>query len=154
VNQLRQLMLEELRRRNFADTTIRSYLHGVEHFSRYFRRRHDQLGISVQQPAPSMPSRSLRKEDTSTADEPASAGDGRHCSLCGTVFYRTQSQVDQLATPKSVAARSAISQAPARCPMATLHSSIPSTKRQFTPINAASLNLPTRSSPFKVHSLP
>jgi len=25
-------MLEELRRRNFADTTIRSYLHGVEHF--------------------------------------------------------------------------------------------------------------------------
>src|SRR5579863_10733746 len=44
VNQLRQLMLEELRRRNFADTTIRSYLHGVEHFSRYFRRRPDQLG--------------------------------------------------------------------------------------------------------------
>ncbi len=41
---LRQLMLEELRRRNFADTTIRSYLHGVEHFSRYFRRRPDQLG--------------------------------------------------------------------------------------------------------------
>src|ERR1035437_5435067 len=37
-------MLEELRRRNFADTTIRSYLHGVEHFSRYFRRRPDQLG--------------------------------------------------------------------------------------------------------------
>jgi len=44
VNHLRQLMLEELRRRNFADTTIRTYLHGVEHFSRYFRRRPDQLG--------------------------------------------------------------------------------------------------------------
>ena len=44
MNQLRQLMLEELRRRNFAETTIRSYLHGVEHFSRYFRRRPDQLG--------------------------------------------------------------------------------------------------------------
>ena len=44
MNQLRQLMLEELRRRNFADTTIRSYLHGVEHFSRYFHRRPDQLG--------------------------------------------------------------------------------------------------------------
>ena len=41
---LRQLMLEELRRRNFADSTIRSYLHGVEHFSRYFHRRPDQLG--------------------------------------------------------------------------------------------------------------
>ena len=44
MNQLRQHMLEELRRRNFADTTIRSYLHGVEHFSRYFRCRPDQLG--------------------------------------------------------------------------------------------------------------
>ena len=41
---LRQLMLEELRRRNFADTTIRSYLHGVAHFSRHFRRPPDQLG--------------------------------------------------------------------------------------------------------------
>jgi integrase/recombinase XerD len=37
-------MLEELRRRNFADTTIRTYMHGVAHFSRYFRRPPDQLG--------------------------------------------------------------------------------------------------------------
>jgi integrase len=37
-------MLEELRRRNFADTTIRTYLHGVTHFSRFFRRPPDQLG--------------------------------------------------------------------------------------------------------------
>jgi site-specific recombinase XerD len=37
-------MLEELRRRNFADSTIRSYLHAVEHYSRYFHRRPDQLG--------------------------------------------------------------------------------------------------------------
>jgi len=44
VNQLRQLMIEELHRRNFAATTIRTYLHGVEHFSRYFRRPPDQLG--------------------------------------------------------------------------------------------------------------
>ena len=41
---LRQLMLEELRRRNFADTTIRTYLHGVEHFSRSFDRQPDKLG--------------------------------------------------------------------------------------------------------------
>ena len=27
---LRQLMLEELQRRNFAATTIRTYLHGVD----------------------------------------------------------------------------------------------------------------------------
>ena len=44
MNQLRQLMLEELHRRNFADTTVRTYLHGVAHFSRYFRRPPDQLG--------------------------------------------------------------------------------------------------------------
>ena len=37
-------MIEELQRRNFAATTIRTYLHGVEHFSRYFHRRPDQLG--------------------------------------------------------------------------------------------------------------
>jgi integrase/recombinase XerD len=37
-------MIEELRRRNFAETTIRSYVHGVEHFSHYFHRRPDQLG--------------------------------------------------------------------------------------------------------------
>jgi integrase/recombinase XerD len=40
----RQIMLEELRRRNFAETTIGSYLHGVEHFSRYFHRPPNQLG--------------------------------------------------------------------------------------------------------------
>jgi integrase/recombinase XerD len=44
VTHLRLIMLEELRRRNFAETTIRSYLHGVEHFSRYFHRPPDQLG--------------------------------------------------------------------------------------------------------------
>jgi hypothetical protein len=47
VNQLRQLMLEELQRRNFAATTIRTYLHGVAHFSRYFRRPPDQLGPAL-----------------------------------------------------------------------------------------------------------
>jgi site-specific recombinase XerD len=37
-------MLEELQRRNYAESTIRSYLHSVEHLSRYFHRRPDQLG--------------------------------------------------------------------------------------------------------------
>ncbi len=41
---LRQLMIEELRRRNFAESTIRAYVHGVEHFSRHFHRSPDQLG--------------------------------------------------------------------------------------------------------------
>jgi len=44
VTRLRQLMIEELQRRNFAQNTIRSYVYGVEHFSRYFHRRPDQLG--------------------------------------------------------------------------------------------------------------
>jgi len=44
VNQLRQLTIEELQRRNFAATPVRTYLHGVTHFSRYFRRPTDQLG--------------------------------------------------------------------------------------------------------------
>jgi integrase/recombinase XerD len=44
VTRLRQIMLEELRRRNFATTTIESYIHGVQHFSQYFHRPPDQLG--------------------------------------------------------------------------------------------------------------
>jgi len=44
VNQLRHLMLEELRRLNFADTAVRTYLHSVAHFSPYFRRPPDQHG--------------------------------------------------------------------------------------------------------------
>jgi integrase/recombinase XerD len=44
VTHLRQIMIEELRRRNFAESTIRSCVHGVEHFSKYFGRRPDRLG--------------------------------------------------------------------------------------------------------------
>jgi hypothetical protein len=37
-------MIEELWRRNFAESTIRAHVHSVEHFSRHFHRRPDQLG--------------------------------------------------------------------------------------------------------------
>src|SRR6266481_4329035 len=37
-------MLEELRRRNYAESTIHIYIHTVEHFSRHFHRSPDQLG--------------------------------------------------------------------------------------------------------------
>ncbi len=39
----RRIMLEELQRRNFSPTTIRSYLYAVERFARYFKCRPDRL---------------------------------------------------------------------------------------------------------------
>ena len=36
-------MLEELQRRNFAPTTISTYLHAVEQFARHFKCRPDRL---------------------------------------------------------------------------------------------------------------
>lgn len=39
----RRIMLEELQRRNFSPTTIRSYLHAVERFARHFKCRPDRL---------------------------------------------------------------------------------------------------------------
>ena len=41
---LRKMMLEELQRRNYAQTTIRSYIRIVEDFSRRFQRPPDRLG--------------------------------------------------------------------------------------------------------------
>ena len=41
---LRKMMLEELQRRNYAETTIDSYIRAVEDFSRYFNCSPDRLG--------------------------------------------------------------------------------------------------------------
>jgi len=41
---LRKMMLEELERRNYAQTTTRLYLQTIEDFARYFKRPPDQLG--------------------------------------------------------------------------------------------------------------
>ena len=41
---LRKTMLEELERRNFSQSTTRTYIHTVEDFAGYFHRPPDQLG--------------------------------------------------------------------------------------------------------------
>ena len=44
MTQLRKMMLEELQRRNYSKTTIRSYLQVVRDFARHFNQRPEQLG--------------------------------------------------------------------------------------------------------------
>jgi len=43
VTHLRQTMLDELQRRNYAKTTVESYIHAVEQFAKHFKRRPDRL---------------------------------------------------------------------------------------------------------------
>ena len=44
MTRLRQIMLEELERRNYAPSTIRTYLRTVEHFAGHFHCPPDRLG--------------------------------------------------------------------------------------------------------------
>jgi len=44
VTHLRQLMLDELQRRNYSPNTVRAYIHAVEEFATYFRQSPQQLG--------------------------------------------------------------------------------------------------------------
>jgi Phage integrase, N-terminal SAM-like domain len=44
VTRLRQIMLEELERRNYAPGTIRCYIRTVEHYAQHFRCSPDRLG--------------------------------------------------------------------------------------------------------------
>ena len=41
---LRQMMLDELQRRNYSQSTVRSYIHVIEDFSKHFHRSPDRLG--------------------------------------------------------------------------------------------------------------
>src|SRR5713226_1919239 len=44
VTHLRTMMLEELQRRNYSQTTVKAYLKIVESFAKHFHRPPDQLG--------------------------------------------------------------------------------------------------------------
>jgi integrase/recombinase XerD len=44
VGHLRQLMLDELQRRNYSQSTVRPYIFAVEDFARYFHRSPEPLG--------------------------------------------------------------------------------------------------------------
>ena len=44
MTRLRKTMLEELQRRNYSQTTVKTYLRPVEDFAKHFRRSPDQLG--------------------------------------------------------------------------------------------------------------
>ena len=44
MTRLRKLMLDELQRRNYAQNTVRAYIHAIEDFARYFHRSPDRLG--------------------------------------------------------------------------------------------------------------
>ena len=41
---LRQMMLDELQRRNYSQSTVRSYIRVTEDFSKHFHRSPDRLG--------------------------------------------------------------------------------------------------------------
>ena len=45
MTRLRKMMLEELQRRNYAQTTTKNYLGTVEAFAKHFGRSPDQLGL-------------------------------------------------------------------------------------------------------------
>ena len=44
MTRLRKLMPDELQRRNYAQNTVRAYIHAIEDFAKYFHRSPDRLG--------------------------------------------------------------------------------------------------------------
>ena len=46
MTRLRKMMLEELERRNYTQSTRRAYLLGVEQFAKFFGQSPDRLGLN------------------------------------------------------------------------------------------------------------
>ncbi len=75
---LRQMMLEELERRNYAPRTIECYIQTVKHFSRYFKRPPDHTAptCGLQGASPG----ELASTSTSCSSVPEGC---RDCLRCG-----------------------------------------------------------------------
>jgi hypothetical protein len=61
VTHLREVMLEELERRNFSQATTRAYLGAVERFARFFGKPPDQRGYFRMRRTPGVNARELSK---------------------------------------------------------------------------------------------
>jgi hypothetical protein len=46
MTRLRELMLDELQRRNYAGSKAEAYIHAVKDFSTYYHKPPDKLGLS------------------------------------------------------------------------------------------------------------
>jgi hypothetical protein len=68
MTRLRKMMLEELERRNYAQTTIDCYIQTIEDFACHFRRSPDQLTLGC--PAPSCLSRTFARKLQSNQSRP------------------------------------------------------------------------------------
>ena len=77
---LRKIMLEELQRRNYAQSTIRRYIHAVEDFAQHFHRPPDQLGPRAHSPVsgPSVHASGSWRPNTVT----------QRLALCGSSIFR------------------------------------------------------------------
>jgi len=60
VTRLRKLMLDELQRRNYAKSTVRSYIHAIQDFAKYFGRAPERLGPEHIQRRLAVPCRLIR----------------------------------------------------------------------------------------------
>ena len=105
---LRQLMLDELQRRNYSQSTTRCYIHAVEDFAKYFHRSPERLG-----PEHIRQYQAHLFRDASFRPEPSR---GR---TCGAAFSLRQD------TAPAVSARShSVSQAPRQLPTISIQQEV------------------------------
>src|ERR1700674_3305134 len=75
-------MLDELQRRNYAQNTVRAYIHAIEDFAKYFHRSPDRLGPETYSRVPGSPVSRLQ----------TLAGDHRRSYRCSAFSLRQDTQ--------------------------------------------------------------